>query len=418
MDNNNNTMYQENMNSYPNVYCKNVDYANSKTFLFFMFILLSISGIVYIEPSPYDILLLPTAIIYIIFVRKKERINIALPLVLLWLFLLGNFISLFFAAQFLWGIRYFSITFYLIIGWLFFVVFLSNYGMTGLTSLFNGYIVAAIISSLIGILSYFRLLPFYRGVREGRMLSTFKDANVLAPFLIVAIMYSLYKMTTAKMKSKVFYFSIFILTLFCVFLAFSRAAWINLICSLAFYLMMFMILNVNIRKKYLKLVLVIIIVVISAIIIYYIMNKSPEISNIFMSRLKKPIQSEIRFQRQKYVLETFLNYPLGLGPGSIYFMHPAPHNVYISVLYENGILSFLVFTAFIIATLILSIYQAIRARETYNTVYIAIASILLGLSINSLFIDSIHWRHLWLMFAIPWGMRQKENGGARLRLNV
>lgn len=376
-----------------------------KTFLKFIFFLFAISSIVYIEPSLYDVLLLPTAFLYVFFNRKRTQYNIAIPLMMLWLFLIGNMISLFYSSQFIWSIRYFLITFYLVIGWVFFVIFVRNYGFLGITEILNGYLIAATITSIIGILSYYRLIPFYRGVREGRMISTFKDANVFAPFLIVAALYALYKISVSKMRYKIILICIFLLTLFCVFLSFSRAAYANLICSLGFYILLLIFLSMKAKENHFRYIFILLFIVISIISIYFIMSKSTEISHLFFSRIRKPLYSEIRFQRQIYVLHSFFEHPFGVGSGASRFLNPAPHNVFITILYENGILSFLGFTIFVILTLIKSIRYAVIYKNINNGIMLMVSAALIGITINSLFIDSVHWRHFWLLYAIPWGIK-------------
>lgn len=370
--------------------------------LLIVILLLSVSSIVYIEPAPYDIILIIIAIWYILFKRNKKSAKIFLPSILLWLFVVGNLLSMFFASQFAWSVRYFIITLYLIIGWLFYAMFINEYKEKGIKTILNGYTIASVISSIIGIMSYFNLVPFYRGIREGRMLSTFKDANVLAPFLVVGTMYSLYRATSTKGRKKYIWFIIILLTLISIFLAFSRAAYINLACSLLTYFILTIIFSKQ-NVKINSIIMLIILMVVSGLIIYNI-SKSPNISTIFISRIRKPVSEEIRFQRQAYVLQNFFTFPLGNGPGSSHFLRPAPHNVFMQVLYENGIFSFLIFSVFFVITLAKSIIQAVKHKLLTHNLYIVIASALVGLLVNSYFIDSLHWRHMWVLLAIPWGI--------------
>lgn len=383
---------------------KNINFKDNKNIIYIIFLIFVTSGFVYIEPAPYDILLIFISFWYIMFFRTKSKQNLIIPLTFVWLFVCCNILSLFFASQFAWSLRYFLITLYLCISYIFLIAFVSDYKIIGLNAIFSGYTISAIITSIIGILSYFNILPFYRGVREGRLISTFKDANVMAPFIIVITIYSLNKILTGKRKFIIFWIITFIVTNFSVFLSFSRGAWLNLACSLAFYFFFIIIIGENYKRKYFKLVVLIFVCFIAFYSIYFIINRYEEIGKMTIYRITKPLSSETRFERQKYVLQVFFESPLGRGPGSSKFLNPAQHNVYLQVLYENGVFAFFCFLIFIIISLIKSIKQIFKYKYSENNIALIVASILFGLIINSMFIDSLHWRHMWLILAIPWGI--------------
>jgi hypothetical protein len=52
-------------------------------------------------------------------------------------------------------------------------------------------------------------------------------------------------------------------------------------------------------------------------------------------------------------------------------------------------------------------------RGPYQDVYVCCIAILAGILVNSLVIDSLHWRHFFLFLAIPVGLARYERWRTR-----
>jgi hypothetical protein len=61
--------------------------------------------------------------------------------------------------------------------------------------------------------------------------------------------------------------------------------------------------------------------------------------------------------------------------------------------------------------------NALRGRDTYGIGAAALAGAWCGLLANSAFIDTLHWRHLWLVAALIW-VAAVRSRRARLRPHV
>ena len=94
---------------------------------------------------------------------------------------------------------------------------------------------------------------------------------------------------------------------------------------------------------------------------------------------------------------------MGLGPGTSFDeLGLEPHNLYLHVAVEAGWVAGLSFIAFLLYTGS-RLPEVRRAGEFFSGQGRVLMACLPGVLTQSLFIDSTHWRHLWLLLAIAWG---------------
>ncbi len=134
---------------------------------------------------------------------------------------------------------------------------------------------------------------------------------------------------------------------------------------------------------------------------------------LFQSRLSFQGYDESRFSTQKEAFIVGLKNPLGIGPGqSEYIFQIAPHSLYARIITENGILSLVLFIFF----LSISIRKAFQSyKQSYDEIsvyFLIICASLIGLTFNSVFIDTLHWRHFWLILALSWcaPLKRRDDG--------
>lgn len=77
----------------------------------------------------------------------------------------------------------------------------------------------------------------------------------------------------------------------------------------------------------------------------------------------------------------------------------SPHNLYLRIWFENGFLGLVGYLAFIAMSLG-QLYQYFK-RTGSSLALVAYASIL-GILLNSMFIDTLHWRHFWALLTLAW----------------
>lgn len=372
----------------------------------YVYLTMIFSSFVLIEPSPYDLLTLGLIIIGFLFSYIHIEERLMFPVLILSLFSICNLVSLFFMTDLFVAIRYSLITFYLIISWLLFVS-LANERL--LKVILKGYLFAAFITVVIGLAAYFELLPkSEQFLMFDRVKSTFKDPNVFGPFLVLPALLALALTELKMVKShvKVLSFLLFILLSSGIILSFSRAAWGNYGISIFLY---FVILK---REFFLKRIKTMLIVLLIGLPFLIYLIQLPYIQDLFTSRLMIKNYDSDRFATQQVAIEMGVLNPLGQGPGqSESVLHYSPHSIYARVFTENGVLGLLS----IIALLFAGAYRAFKSywqsTGEYATIYIIIFASLMGLIFNSFFIDTLHWRHLWLILALAYFplIKQEEN---------
>lgn len=74
---------------------------------------------------------------------------------------------------------------------------------------------------------------------------------------------------------------------------------------------------------------------------------------------------------------------------------PSAHNLYLRVLTENGIVGFVL----IIGSMITILFAMTGLRRMiYSTDILWLFSCLVGIIVQSFVIDTLHWRHFWILF--------------------
>jgi len=354
-------------------------------------------GVVRWEPAPVDMLLPLLLVLGLLAGRLslRELQNASIIHASLWVFVAINLASLLVARDLVYSIRYLVITFYLM-GLAYFVrLYITSQERMRLV-LF-GYVVAALLSVFLVGLELFGLSPtseFF--IREQRALALFKDANVFAPFLILPILFLFDELLRPHLIPGRSWLKIGAMLALCagVFLAFSRAGWANLLVALMAYLAM------SARSlswwQWARLILLTLVgLVVLAVLVVQLNLLS------FLLWRATPLQSydSDRFGTQMVGIEAGLSHLFGIGPGMLF----DAHSLYVRTFAEYGVFGFV---ALFIALLVPLFYCFRRARSASDRVHglsaRVVTACMVGLLLNGLVIDLIHWRSFWVLFALCW----------------
>jgi O-antigen ligase len=376
-----------------------------------LWLLLAVSSIVFFEPAPYD--LLGIGLLFIFFgLGLRIPAGIGYVAVLLGIFLFGNLISSLFAddPSSTWRANW--IRFYMVATWLMFTSLVYENPQRVLPVLWSGYIFAAVMAVCIGLLGYFGFGALVEQVVEhaddagGRVRALFKDPNVFGPFLVPVAIYSLAKLEATSSNAKFRFLGLFMLLVYGILISFSRGSWLNLGVSLLFYFILRLLTLRSARQKGRLLLVGATLAAISTMAFGWLI--STEKTQLQLSQravLVQPydIGEGGRFTNQLRVLQEGVANPIGIGPGqSDRHFGIAAHNLYLHVLIEAGWIGAFGFYAFVFLTLMKSFRFAFQPSEIQG-VYIATLACTVGILVQSFFIDSTHWRHLYLLFAMLWG---------------
>ena len=364
-----------------------------------LWVLMALSPIVFIEPAPYDLLVVGLFAVGLASGFWRFPLYLFAPFTLLLLFVVTNVAGLSLADNVTTALFYSGVSFYLILSWLFFVSLVYLFGEAVFAPIFCAYVFAACVSVLVGAAAYFGFVPAFADnlLFAGRVRALFKDPNVFGPFLVIGALYTLLRTEMARGHGRAWWVFLWGIISFGVLLSFSRAAWGNYVLSVPLYILA--VGGANVRRKFRILVPVLAVL---ALALAYVVG-SVDITTMLAERFGFQYYDQDRFQTQSAALDEAARRPFGIGPGqSETFFAYATHSLYLRVLVENGWLGFLAFAAFVALTLRRAVVLALQTRGLTSRYHTLFAIAITGVLFNSFFIDSLHWRHFWLLLALPW----------------
>src|SRR5882672_759289 len=366
------------------------------------------SAIVFIEPSPYELV---TLVATVIFFATGLRLRLVFMPLLLLLFLVnvGYSIS---AIPFMDKpevANWIATSWYMAVTVIFFAMVVSEDTMARLDMLRRGLIVGALIAATSGVAGYFNLIPGGHDLLTlyERARGTFKDPNVLGAFLILPALFALQSVVSDRLgKSFRSTIALGIMTL-ALLLAFSRAAWGGLAITSAFMLAL-MVLTSQSHAQRSRIIITAVVAAIVVMTLVAVLLSFDSIGEMFKQRASfDQSYDEGRFGRfGRHILgaDMALDLPFGIGPLQFHNFFPEDtHNSYLNAFMSGGWISGVCYPALVVVTVITG-FRYIFVRVPWQRTYLAIFSAFLGTVGESFIIDTDHWRHFWLMLGAMWGM--------------
>lgn len=368
------------------------------------------SGMVKIEPAPYDILMLVVLACFALGGMRFSREMMPI-LVLLGLFMIFSAIG---ASQATIDIsfakRYILITLYLMLTVPTLISLVINYKMPMMKAIWSGYTASALISSALGVIGYFDLLPgaFETLTHSQRASGFFKDTNVFGPFVVPPILYYTYLVLTGHLsKRTIWHLLIILICTFACLLSFSRGAWGVL--AVGFFLIFaqaFIFAPSSHARQ--RLVLFAIAGLIILMITLIAALQIPKVKELFVDRavITKSYDTapEGRFGTQARALKLGLENPFGLGAGEFgarYSLYD-PHNAYIKAITTAGWPGFLFYTSAVLMTIWVGA-RMLNRRSEYLIFLVPAWASFTGIALESLIIDTGHWRQFYWLMGMVWG---------------
>ncbi len=391
---------------------------------------------VFIEPSPSDLIF--CAVIALGFLTGRFRRQVvgraSVVIGMLLFYFLACLPGILTAYDLNSAIRYCFITFYLFLMSVFVCIYTER---SNVASLLRAYILAAGASFLAGLAGILGLFPQILMADSFRVHGLFKDANVFGPFFIPAVILlwdDRNKKILWKANGALHALSAALLSLGVV-CSYSRAAWINLIAACLTYAVLHL---KEIRPQRLVRIAL---ASGAAVCILAFLFLSPALRSVgvvrfFLDRAQLQDYDKNRFASQFGGLELICRYPLGVGPGQfenqisdITGRRLSAHSLYIRTVSENGLLGGIAFFSALCATLLM-LWLKHRSRQSQKTIPLSgetpkeswkppdtdpspavLIAVLTGLLINSLVIDTLHWRHLWFFIGLALYLIKKKGAG-------
>ncbi len=365
-------------------------------------------AIVFIEPSPYEI---ATFAAIIVFFATGMRLQLVFVPLLILLFLLN--IGYTICAAYLMDKT--AITNWIVTSWymgvtvIFFAMVVADDTEARLDLLRRGLIVGAVIASLAGIAGYFNLVPggYDTLTLYTRARGTFKDPNVLGGFLILPALFALQAVVSEPLGKSFRSAIAFGVMGLALLLAFSRAAWGQLIFTSVFMLGL-MVLTSNSRKQRSRIILTAAVAAVVVVLLIAGLLSFNSIGNLFKERASFDQSYDEgrfgRFGRHLLGAKMALDLPFGIGPLQFTRFFPEDtHNSYLNAFMSGGWISGICYPALVFITVILG-FRHVFVSVPWQRFYIVIFTAFLGTVGESFIIDTDHWRHFWMMLGMMWGM--------------
>jgi hypothetical protein len=360
-----------------------------------------LSGVVLVEPAPPDAAF--SVLIAIALATGRFRPSQAPGSILLALsFLLGlNILSMMEAVSVSTGLRFAFITAYLFA----FAVWLAGYINSERRTriLVVAWLAIAVTTAVIGLLAWAMPIPT-RGLwltsDFERVKGLFKDPNVFGPFLVPITMILLDQMMRPRLlrlRTPTALLLLGILALGILF-AFSRAAWGN--AAVAFVITLGT--AAMARRGRGRALRTLVGVAVVGIAVVGELGATGSMGFLHQRAQLQTYDTD-RFAAQHAGYELGWTHPVGVGPGQFQFHHDVEtHSTYVRTLAEQGFGGLAAWLAILIITLILAVQNTLRGWSTYGIGAGALLGSWCGLIVNSAVVDTLHWRHLWVVAPLIW----------------
>jgi O-antigen ligase len=363
-----------------------------------------LGGFVFVEPAPYDLFLAALIPAWLLFGLAMPR---ALsPLVVLFLlFLAGGVLAATQAKDFSTQPIYYAVSAFLVLSSVFFAGLIAE-DRTRLDTIVTGWVAAAVATTVLGIIGYFGLAGDLF-VKFGRATGGFQDPNVFGPFLIFPFVVLVHRALTRSFRGALWSALLAFFIFIGIFLSFSRAAW-GLTLVSVLMIGAFLLLTETSAKARLRLIVLGVLGFVVAGLLLTAVLSIPAVADLFQDRAQIVQNYDLghlgRFQRYGVGFNMMLDSPLGIG--AIEFgrhFGEDEHNIWLKTLTTYGWLGFASFFGLVLWTIVAAFPLVFRSgplRTVTQIAYIVfVGHILLGTVI-----DIDHWRHVFVLFGVLWGV--------------
>ncbi len=356
-------------------------------------------AVVRIEPAPSDLVF--GVVIAVAFVTGRlhlERVPLSVTLLVSG-FLALNLLASTAAIDGARAVTYFAITLYLGI----FALWLAAYVCTTRRArlVLVAYLAAATLSAAVACLALFAPFPGAEAfVRGPRAQGLFKDPNVFGPFLVPAALILMEEIVTPRLLRLRLALKLVVLSVLSlgVVFSFSRAAWLNLVVG-AFVLFVVLALRRGGARRAMTLLAV---ALFAGVALFGVVAATSSLEFLSERAALQDYDTQ-RFGAQASGFEVAVEHPLGIGPGQFERISElSAHSTYARSLAEEGLMGAAVILGLVLLTLGFAARNVALGVDTYGIGSAGLLAAWCGLLANSFFVDTLHWRHLWLVAALIW----------------
>ncbi len=365
-------------------------------------------SLVFIEPSPYEIVSLLTICVFAL-TSLAIRPSLLPPAFLLILINIGYTIS----ASALLGDRtiltWVAVSWYLALTALFFAAMLQTNTEQRLDALMRGCIAAGVVAALAGVAGYFRLVPGGSDwlLLYDRARGPFKDPNVFSAFLVLPALLVLQRVIAGNFMQAARNALLLGLFAAALLVSFSRGAWGQMAFG-ALAVMALTFVTSRSPNQRMRVVLLAVAGLGAMVFLLAVLMSLDVVAELLKERLNMNQSYDVgergRFARHWLGAVMALDFPLGIGPLQFGNYFPEdPHNSFLNAFVSGGWLAGLSFSTLVVLTLAFGL-RTVFARTPWQSTAVVVYSAYLGVMLESIIIDTDHWRHVFLLLGVQWGL--------------
>jgi hypothetical protein len=371
-----------------------------------VWLMLASSFFVIQEPAFCDLMFLVAVGLYAIGGLDLSILIVPLFLYLL-LYNLGGFISYFEVSDEAKTGMFVLTSAYMSVTAVFFAAFICKDPERRMAIFANGYVWGAVIASIIGIASYFNVAGLGVLSPIQRAQGTFKDPNVLSTYLILPGILLTQGFLLGTGGWRLLRLLALLVILGCLFLAFSRGAWISFLSAAVLMTVLTFALTPSASLRSRIIVLSIFGAILIAALVMLLLSIE-SVRSLFLDRLTLVKSYDAgengRFGNQLNAIPLLLERPLGFGPTLFRKVFGEdPHNTFLNSFSSYGWLGGFSYFLLVLSTIAVGI-RTILIRTPWQILSIAVFCPLFTTLLQGIQIDTDHWRHLYWMLGLMWGL--------------
>ncbi|MEM9634829.1 MAG: O-antigen ligase family protein [Pseudomonadota bacterium] len=365
-----------------------------------------LSGFVIEEPAPYELYMALLAVVWFA-CGLKLRPEFGPLIICMILYVAGGLASIPLAQKFGDAVMYIAVTGFLAMTAIFYAAILAD-DPKRFRIIQNGYTISAVLVSAIGVAAYFNLIPASEYfMRYGRARGTFQDPNVFGPFLVLPTLLLIQVFFKSSVFKNLHVLVPLAILLLGVFLSFSRGAWGVLFASVLIVYLLALVTERNPRSRG-RLILLGIGGILTVIAMLAIALSFDSVSDMFAQRAKLVQDYDGarlgRFARYSLGFQMVMEYPLGIGPLEFNKYFPEDeHNVYLKGFTTYGWLGGTVYLVLVVWT-ICALVPLLFKHRPWTAFTHCVFAVFIAHLILSVIIDTDHWRHMYLLYGLAWGL--------------
>lgn len=374
-----------------------------------LFWITSLSGsVVFIEPSPYDFLILLTMVTWFLGGFTVHRA--ALPgAALLMLWTLGGYASLIPYWNEPEPVEFMTHTLFISMTGVFYMLFFSQDAVRRFELCMSGYAASCLLAAVIAVGSWAGLFGSLQTMTlDGRAMAPFKDPNVLGSYMVPGVLYFVQRLLLGRLR----FWPVTLLGLAlsgaALFASFSRGSWGAGIVSVFVLTLLSMITADSPRMRLRIGAAAAGVTLIVSLGVAGVLATDASVREFFVKRASATQEYDEgptgRFGNQLRSLPMLVERPNGMGPLRFRLTFGIePHNSYVNAFASNGWLGGFAFFGLAILTLGV-LFRASLQRTPFQRAAQLVAAAALVFFLQGLQIDIDHWRFFWIFVGAAWGL--------------